>query len=66
MSLADTPPECLHASRITCPFCKHRQRDSSEWNNGEEGDGTEECGECGREFWVSRHVTVAYTTRQKR
>jgi len=49
---------------IVCPYCGHVDRDSWEWNNGEEGDGEAECGECEKSYGVSRHVMVKYSTRR--
>lgn len=52
-------------TEIVCPYCGHKDRDSWEWNDGHEGDGTSECGECEREFRVSRHVMIRYSTKAK-
>ena len=50
---------------IVCPYCGDVDRDSWEWNDGAEGDGESECGECGRAFTVSRSVQVHYSTHPK-
>lgn len=52
--------ECTHD--IVCPHCGHIDRDSWEWNDGAEGDGEHDCGECSVTFYVSRHVSVSYST----
>lgn len=60
--------DALYTDDIVCPYCGHEERDSWEWQpelHGPEGDGDTECGECGREFGVSRHVSVSYSTRKK-
>jgi hypothetical protein len=56
--------ESFGEDAIVCPHCGHEDRDSSEWNGGDEGDGEEECGECERAFIVSRHISVSYSTRK--
>lgn len=54
-----------HTSHITCPYCGYEDRDSWEWNEGEEGDGEHECASCGETMTVSRHVHVTYSTSKK-
>jgi hypothetical protein len=53
---------------IVCPWCGYVDRDSWEWEPsngpGGEGDGTHECGECEREFLVSRNISVSYSSRK--
>lgn len=54
---------------IVCPWCGYVDNDSWEWQperHGPEGDGTTECGECAREFHVSRSISVSYSTRRPR
>ena len=46
-----------YTSEITCPHCGHEHRDS--W---EASEGQTECSDCGREFVVTRHVEVTYST----
>ena len=51
---------------IICPYCKHEERDSWEYNNQlEHGEVEIECGECGETFLASMEVLVEYSTRKK-
>ncbi len=55
--------EALAEDAITCPYCGYAGKASWEWEYGAEADGESECGECGRTFECSRHVSVRYSTR---
>lgn len=62
---AGVPTEVIrhtHTDQIVCPYCGHKDRDSWEFLNGEEGVEEAECGECERSFTASRHVSVFYST----
>jgi uncharacterized Zn-finger protein len=50
-----------------CPYCGKAQRDAWEIDLGPgyEGDGEMACGWCEREFYISRHVAISYTTKPK-
>lgn len=55
-----------HRDWPMCPKCGHEHINAWEWDLSGgflEGDGHVECGGCGREFQVIRHVTVSYSTR---
>jgi len=56
--------EYTYTDMIICPYCGHKDRDSWEWGDGEEGDGDTECGSCDLEFSVSRHVSIHYSSRK--
>ena len=45
-----------------CPHCGYVASDAWEIGYGEEGDFDHDCGECGRPYRVSRHVTWSYST----
>ena len=49
---------------IVCPYCGYIHSESYEFGNGEEGDGEDECGECGKKFRWSRMVSVDYSTEK--
>jgi transcription elongation factor Elf1 len=49
-----------HENSIKCPYCDHEENDS--WEFGED-DGTWDCGACGEEFAVTRHVEVTYSSQ---
>jgi len=53
--MADTS----HTENIVCPHCKYEDTDS--WES-QADEGYEDCGECGQEFWYSRHVQITYST----
>jgi hypothetical protein len=50
-----------------CPYCGYLMRDAWELSLGVglEGDGETTCGSCERDYYVSRHVSVSYTTKEK-
>jgi DNA-directed RNA polymerase subunit RPC12/RpoP len=52
-----------YTENIICPYCGYEDHDS--W---EQGDGAEdfegECGECGKTFSASRHITIRYSTQK--
>jgi hypothetical protein len=47
---------------IVCPHCGHVHSESYEFGGGGEGDGEDECGECGKKFYWSRTISVSYST----
>ncbi len=51
-----------YTDEIVCPHCGHEFTDSWELNGGGEGDWEDECRECGKKIFVSRHVVVKYST----
>lgn len=62
--MPDETYETDYMDEPVCPHCGHRQRDAWEINLGPgiEGDGEMECGECWKEFLISRHCSVSYST----
>jgi hypothetical protein len=57
--------EC-YGDEIECPYCGWKDRDSWEWGSGNvEEDGTADCGECEREFYVSKSCSITYVTKPK-
>ena len=56
--------ECDFTEDPVCPHCGHVERDAWEFDfgGGLEGDGEVTCGECEREYFCSRHVSVSYST----
>lgn len=49
-----------YTAEVVCPHCGYRHRDSWEMWEGEN-----ECGHCGGEFEMTRHVEVTYSTSKK-
>jgi DNA-directed RNA polymerase subunit RPC12/RpoP len=47
---------------ITCPYCGHKDVDSSEYPDSAEID----CSECGKEFTAYRNTNVYYTMFKKK
>jgi len=54
--------DCSSTDEIVCPYCGHEHRDSWEMLDGHSDCGKVDCGECEREFEVSRYVSVSYTS----
>ncbi len=50
-------------SEIVCPYCGYEEGDSWEWQHFLElGECSGECGECGKEFYITMDVDVTYST----
>ena len=54
-----------HTDYAVCPHCGYADHDSWELDLGPglEGDGETSCASCGEDFFVSRNVTVTYSTK---
>jgi DNA-directed RNA polymerase subunit RPC12/RpoP len=53
-----------HTDEVVCPYCGHKHRDSYEFfENGQECAEIA-CGHCEREFAISQHVSIAYSSRK--
>lgn len=53
-----------YEDNITCPFCGYVDRDSWEVDfGGMEGEEKLECGECQKEFVVTKHIEVTYSSQ---
>ena len=48
-----------------CPYCGHVERDAWEidFGPGLDGDKLHTCNACDRNYFLSRHVTVSYSSR---
>ena len=57
----ETEPDTVYTNNITCPHCGYEDEDSLE-----HGDSDDEmnCGHCGREFAMQRHIEITYSTRK--
>ena len=53
-----------HCPEPVCPHCGHKHRDAWDlsFDGGAEGECEIECGECGKDYIISRHVSVSYST----
>jgi len=50
----------------SCPYCSHIETDAWEIDFGSavlDGDTCHTCNSCGREYNLSRHVSVSYSAR---
>lgn len=49
-----------------CPYCGAVDMDAWEINLGPglEGDGESSCGSCEKTFFISRMVSISYTTKK--
>ena len=52
-----------YARRLICPHCGYAPGDG--WERGDDEDGEDECGECGKVYLWSRHVEVTWSTYPK-
>lgn len=53
-----------YTKEIVCPYCGYEFSDSWDYNINEEDIGLVECGECEKEFYASRIITVDYSTKK--
>lgn len=52
-----------YTHKAVCPHCGYECEDSWEINDGEDGyAGVYECGRCEKNYHVTRHLTVKYST----
>ena len=49
--------DCENTCEIVCPYCGHKHIDSWEMTAGEW-----DCVDCGKLFFVYRHVEITYST----
>ena len=56
--------DCEGTDEVVCPHCGHEHSDSSEFF-GRHEDAEVECSECEKWFWVTRDVSVSYTSRKE-
>lgn len=49
-----------------CPYCGHLERDAWEIDFGPGLDGNTHtwCGSCGKEYFLSRNVSVSYSSKK--
>lgn len=52
-----------YTDEIVCPFCGNEFSDSFEYGEGED-IGLIECGECEKEFYATRNISVSYSTKK--
>lgn len=50
-----------YTDEITCPYCGSTNDESYEYT---EDDTTASCGSCGKDFLLSVHVSVDYSTKK--
>lgn len=53
-----------HTMNIVCPYCGCEDDDSYEVEPGEEELGLQTCGNCEKEFYAHRNISITYTTRE--
>ena len=58
-------PDYSHTNEIVCPYCGAEQCDSWELFLDDREDAEDECGECGKAFFVTQHVSVTYSSSKK-
>jgi hypothetical protein len=58
--------ECSFSSKPVCPYCGNEEEDAWEidFGDGLEGDTEHDCGSCGETYFVSRSVSIYYSTQK--
>ena len=57
-------PHTDYRDEATCPYCGYVGRDSWELFGPDDEDNDAQCGSCGKEYRVSRNVSVTYTSQK--
>lgn len=58
-----TEIDSAYQKEITCPYCGYVYRDSLEMTSGGDEEDVEcECDKCEKEFRVTTHVTILYSS----
>lgn len=55
-----------YTDNVVCPWCGYIDINSWEFKSDDDDLGLIECGECGKEFYATRHVSVNYSTKKAR
>lgn len=55
-----------YTNNIICPFCGHEDKDSWEVELDNEETLLFECGDCEKEFYATKSVTIDYSTEKAR
>jgi hypothetical protein len=53
-----------YTNNIVCPYCGYEDIDSWEVESGQEDLGLIECGNCEKEFYATRIISVEYSTEK--
>lgn len=53
-----------YEDEIVCPYCGYRMEDTESYYIGQ-GQGEDECPECGKTFDFEVHIEVTYSTSRK-
>lgn len=59
------PIDHEYTGDIICPWCGRKQRDPEEFHDGEGDYENRECDSCEKQFSLSVHVTITYTTKRE-
>lgn len=51
-----------YTEEIVCPYCGYEFSDSFECNVNEDEESIIECGECGKEFYVIKNISISYSS----
>jgi transposase-like protein len=56
----------VNTLKPTCPYCGHVERDAWEidFGPGLDGDTEHTCHSCGKDYFLSREVTVRYASHK--
>ena len=55
-----------YTCNIVCPYCGSEDKDGWELLPDGEDLGLIACGDCGKEFYVTRNIRITYSTQQAR
>ncbi|MDD4804305.1 MAG: hypothetical protein PHN69_03950 [Candidatus Pacebacteria bacterium] len=51
-----------HTDEIVCPYCGDKWADSYDCDPREGDLGLQDCYECGKQFYATRHIEVTYSS----
>jgi hypothetical protein len=54
-----------YTDEAVCPHCDQAESDSWEIDLGfaMDGEGVTSCNSCGKDYFLSRHVSISYSSR---
>lgn len=60
------PIDCDYTDEAVCPYCGHQHEDSHEFFPRNQEDTTAFCYKCEKEFSLTRHISVHYSSEPKK
>lgn len=56
--------DCWHTDELVCPYCGHEHECSYDMIDVNKECGETTCGECDKDFYYVRTVSISYSTKK--